>query len=964
MLGENREARLASRGRIMAAPQAISKLVRRFNEQRDVYLSGSYNETQVRRDFIDPFFKALGWDIDNESDYAEAYRDVIHEDMVLVGVSKKAPDYSFRIGGTRKFFVEAKKPSVSISSDPKSAFQLRRYGWSAKLPISILTDFEEFAVYDCTYAPEEKHNAAIGRLYYYKYSDYEEKWDEISALFSKEAVMKGSFDRFVNSKKKGTATVDDAFLAEIEEWREVLARNILANNEISERDLNLAVQLTIDRIIFLRICEDRGIEPPERLLRVCRSKGAYQQLSKLFKDADDRYNSGLFHFNPKEVHATAVDTVTLKLVVDDEPLHRILRSLYLPNPYEFSVIPADILGQVYERFLGKVIQVDGKTAVIEDKPEVKKAGGVFYTPSYIVEFIAKETIDTLLQGKTPKQVEKIRILDPACGSGSFLIVAYQHLLDWHLSYYMANGGASKFKKELHQTDKGSWRLTTQIRKSILLNNVFGVDIDPQAVEVTKLALLLKVLEGESGEAIGKNLSLFHERALPDLGSNIKCGNSLVDSDFYDQGELTDLDDDDHFRINAFDWVEEFPLIFKAGGFDAVIGNPPYGATLYPLEKNYLKSKFRHQSYQLDSYLLFIELSIKRLLKKGALWGMIIPNPWLSNLRQGKLRRLVMGSTQVRKIVHFQYSVFKKVVVDTEVVLFQNGFAKKMTPEVCIVPGEPTAALLEDARIIIGSQDEWLQSSDRPINIFLSPEERALRKKLFSQPLAISDLLKVNVGVKPYQVGKGKPAQTKQVVTDRVYDATSRLTSEYRQYLRGKDIGRFEIKPLEKRFLRYGPWLAEPRPAANFDSAAKILVRQTGDAIIAALDVDKHLCLNNLHVLEPRDPTLDLPAIVALLNSKLLTWCLRAMNPEAGEALAEVKKEFVEMLPVPSRECFGRLSKLSDSMMALKITAPSVMRDRQIRVVSKQIDAAVNEAFDLTAEEAALIDGVEALVGVD
>ena len=147
----------------MVAPAVISKLVKRFTEQRDVYLSGTYNETQVRRDFIDPFFKALGWDIDNESDYAEAYRDVIHEDMVLVGASKKAPDYSFRVGGTRKFFVEAKKPSVSINSDPKAAFQLRRYGWSAKLPISILTDFEEFAVYDCTYKPDEKHAPSIAR---------------------------------------------------------------------------------------------------------------------------------------------------------------------------------------------------------------------------------------------------------------------------------------------------------------------------------------------------------------------------------------------------------------------------------------------------------------------------------------------------------------------------------------------------------------------------------------------------------------------------------------------------------------------------------------------------------------------------------------------------------------------------------------------------------------------------------
>lgn len=939
----------------MPAPDTIAKLVKRFDEQKDVYLSGSYNETQVRRDFIDPFFKALGWDIDNENDYAEAYRDVIHEDMVLVGNAKKAPDYSFRVGGTRKFFVEAKKPSVSISIDPKPAFQLRRYGWSAKLPISILTDFEEFAVYDCSHRPDEKHAPSIARLHYYKYTEYIDKWDEISSLFSKQAVMKGSFDRFADGKKKATTTVDDEFLWEIEQWRQVLASNILANNNISERDLNLAVQLTIDRIIFLRICEDRGIEPPEKLLKVARGKAAYQQLTKLFKNADDKYNSGLFHFNVKEKNATAVDTVTLKLLIDDEPLHRIIKSLYLPNPYEFSVIPADILGQVYERFLGKVIQVDGKKAVVEDKPEVKKAGGVFYTPSYVVEFIVRETVDRLLEGKSAKQVEKLKVLDPACGSGSFLIVAYQHLLDWHLSYFNTHGGLEKFKRELHQTENGAIRLTTQARKAILLNNIFGVDIDPQAVEVTKLALLLKVLEGESGEALGKNLSLFQERALPDLGSNIKCGNSLVGTDFYSQGELPDLDDEDHFRINAFDWDDEFPDVFKSGGFDTVIGNPPYGATLYPTEKAYLQTNYKHQSYQLDSYLLFIELSISKLVRRDGHWGMIIPNPWLSNLKQGKLRRLVMGSTRVDKIAHFRYSVFKKVVVDTEVVIFQNGFSKRCKPNVYLVPREPIGEMLEEATVISGSQDDWLKSADRPINIFLSMKERALRDKVFSQPFVISDLLKVNVGVKPYQTGKGKPPQTPQTVKNRVFDATIKLTKEHRQYLRGKDIGRYEIRPLAQRFLKYGAWLAEPRPSANFDSDAKILVRQTGDEIIAALDTEKYLCLNNLHVLEPRDATVDPYAMLALLNSKLLTWCLRAMNPEAGEALAEVKKEFVEMLPVPNRASWAKLSKLGKSVTSLKSAAPSVVRDRQLGSLFKQVNEAVSEAFALTKADIAIIE---------
>ncbi|RAL97727.1 type I restriction enzyme HsdR N-terminal domain-containing protein [Agrobacterium sp. MS2] len=221
----------------MPAPDNVLKLVKRFDEQKTAYLSGGYNETQVRRDFIDPLFKALGWDIDNENDYAEAYRDVIHEDMVLVGTTKKAPDYSFRVGGMRKFFVEAKKPSVSLYTDPKPAFQIRRYGWSAKLPISILTDFEEFAVYDCTHKPDEKHSAAKARIHYFKYTDYADNWDVISSLFSKEAVMKGSFDRFANGKKRGTTTVDEEFLAEIEKWRDLLANNILANNIVSPRDL-------------------------------------------------------------------------------------------------------------------------------------------------------------------------------------------------------------------------------------------------------------------------------------------------------------------------------------------------------------------------------------------------------------------------------------------------------------------------------------------------------------------------------------------------------------------------------------------------------------------------------------------------------------------------------------------------------------------------------------------------------
>jgi hypothetical protein len=278
---------------------------------------------------------------------------VIHEDAIKIGGCTKAPDYCFRIGGARQFFVEAKKPSVNVKDD-----------------------------------------------------------------------------------------VSPAFLKEIENWRDALARNLaLRNPDLTQPELNFAVQRTIDRIIFLRICEDRGIETYGALMALLNGERAYKRLCEIFHRADERYNSGIFHFQKEKDRREAPDELTLGLQIDDKPLKEIIRNLYYPDsPYEFAVLSADILGQVYEQFLGKVIRLtSGHRAVVEDKPEVKKAGGVYYTPTYIVDYIVKNTVGKLLEGKTPKQAAKLRILDPACGSGSFLIGAYQYLLDWHRDWYVNDG---------------------------------------------------------------------------------------------------------------------------------------------------------------------------------------------------------------------------------------------------------------------------------------------------------------------------------------------------------------------------------------------------------------------------------------------------------------------------------------------------------------------------------------------
>jgi hypothetical protein len=416
----------------MTTPESIQKLVKRFDEHHASYLSVKYNEAQLRQEFLNPFFEALGWDIFNKQGYAEAYKDVIHEASLAVEGAAKAPDYAFRIGGTRKFFVEAKKPAVNIQYDIFPAFQLRRYAWSAKLPLSILTDFEEFAVYESRSKPDKSDSAATGRVMLLNYKDYLTKWDELVAIFSRDAVLKGSFDKYAEGLKgkKGTMEVDDAFLQEIEGWRDLLARNFaLRNPSLQVRELNYAVQMTIDRIVFLRICEDRGIEPDNHLQDLLDGEGVYERLCQVFRQADSRYNSGLFHFSEEKSQSSRPDDLTLNLAIDDKVLKDIISGLYYPAPYVFREIPADILGQVYERFLGKVIRLTaGHQAKVEEKPEVRKAGGVYYTPTYIVNYIVRNTVGKLLERKTPREAANLKILDPACGSGSFLLGAYQYLL--------------------------------------------------------------------------------------------------------------------------------------------------------------------------------------------------------------------------------------------------------------------------------------------------------------------------------------------------------------------------------------------------------------------------------------------------------------------------------------------------------------------------------------------------------
>ncbi len=1000
----------------MGLPKEIVDLIERFDRNLETYRSGQYNEAQLRQDFLNPFFGALGWDMTNKAGYAEAYREVIHEDAIKIGGATKAPDYCFRIGSVKKFFVEAKKPSINLKDDVSPAFQLRRYAWSAKLPLSILTDFEEFAVYDCRIKPVQTDKASTGRILYFTYKDYPAKWDELVSIFSREAVLKGSFDKYAESTKlkKGTATVDDAFLTEIEDWCDLLARNVaIRNPDLSQRELNFAVQRTIDRIVFLRICEDRGIEEYGKLQMQLNGTNVYKRLVQLFSQADDRYNSGLFHFQREKDRHEEPDKLTPNISIDDKPLKDIINRLYYPeSPYEFSVLSADILGQVYEQFLGKVIRLTaGHQAKVEEKPEVRKAGGVYYTPKYIVDYIVKNTVGKLVEDKKPKDVEKLKILDPACGSGSFLLGAYQYLLDWHLKWYIDNEPDKWAKAKQPTVYQGpspdprtpNWHLTTAEKKRILLNNIFGVDIDSQAVEVTKLSLLLKVLEGENNQTLANQLRMFHERALPDLGDNIKCGNSLIGYDFYEQ--TTMLDQEDRNQINPFDWKQGFPEIMKAGGFDAVIGNPPYVRIQgFPrMQIDYLMSRYKSVKGNCDLYVSFVERGYN-LLNSHGLLGKILPNKFFKTDYGEGLRELLAKNKAVTKIVDFgAHQVFSATTYTCLLFLSKPANQRFDYAEAEAKP---------ESLLNLNSATKNVDTLDKDAWTFASKETTMLLAKLAQNSKRLLDL--------PADMSRGSSSGDDDVFVLenkalKIEEAILRVpvfatdfnrytytpSKEWRvifPYIREDDSFRLYTETeLKKKFPKayayllsrqadlkkrkqYSEWYGYSAPRnLKLHDDAQILIPLLADHGIFAFvspDMREKLCpmaSGGFTIALSTECTLKPEYVLGLLNSRLLYWSLQQMSNIFRGGWITCTKQYFGELPIRNIDLTDRADKayhdkvvdLVNQMLSLNKQLPEVKTDheknalqRQIDAVDKQIDQMVYELYRLTDEEIRIVEAIQ------
>lgn len=935
----------------MAAPDVVRELVETFAANLDDYKKPGFKEAQLRSQFLDRFLEALGWDVGNKAGYAEQYKEVIVEDSLDDEGRNRAPDYCFRVGKERKYFVEAKKPSVDIGRDRSAAYQLRRYAWSAKLPLSIVTDFEELSVYDTRVKPEPSDSVATARVKTFHFSEYVSRWDELSDVFSKEAILKGSFDRYASGKAhRGTVEVDDDFLATLEAWRVDLANAVRRQNPaLTIDEISYVVQVTLDRILFLRICEDKGIEPFGALKSAASSRGAYARLLNLFRDAQQRYNSGLFHLFSENRSDPDADKLSAEIKLADPTLAHIVGGLYPPKPYEFSVISSEILGSVYERFLGSELVISGRSVKSELKPEQKKAGGVYYTPAPVARYMVDSSLKDGFK-LTSQDRPRLRVLDMACGSGSFLIHAYDELLrlysDWHVKRGTKPGAAVV---RVPRKEGGSdLRLTLAERKKILREHIFGIDIDPQAVEVTKLSLFLKLIEDVDVLPVQRELGPFQSRILPDLSENIKCGNSIVD---YDALNTVELDDEELAKFRPFSWERDptFGPILTDSGFDLVVGNPPYSYRKATIDKfkPYYQARYSSTQGNYDIYKMFLERATE-LTRPGGSVCQIVNSSFLIQPQFERLRTLLLDRLALQEIAVLGPNVFKGVTIDTAILRGKRrGRGVKAGRVKIKEPVNP--ALVASAASWEASQSRFAANNGKVFDWRLDDERAAVLNRVLASHPPLHTAYDLSVGINTGSM-KGDLVTEKRV---------SRL---HHPCVPGTGISRYgEVET--RGFILYDPAVIKAAgekgrslPPERFFSEDKLLVVRTRNTslkrrIVATFDADSKYHLNRLTSIVAQGNS-DIKTLLAILNSSFVNYLFltRFFN-------YEIKPVFLRDIPMPTaRDTI--LSKLADERLALEaaIDQPRTPSQRatlqtRIEVCEQKIDARVFQLYGLSTGEA-------------
>jgi len=791
--------------------EKIRELVERYDEVVREGKIPEFTEADVGSKFILPFLEALGWNTKNIDEVREQRR-------TLTGPA----DYSLNVNGQPKVVVEIKKFSESLDTvrtirgrEESYPEQAIRYAWHMKVDWVVLSNFAETKLYySHVIKPED------GLIFRFKHNDYLKNLDKI-CIFSKESVVSGILDTY--EKRRVRRDIDEEVLGDLFICRKTLVDSIQKNNpELNEEEVKESVQKILDRILVIRVAEDRAIIGSDSLwkeLDSWKSRGLptpfMRSLKSLFRDFGDVYNSKLFEKHPCE-----------DLKLDNDVLEKVITALY---KYNFDLISADVLGAIYEDYIGHILQEAEKGIDIVKDYGTRKEAGIYYTPTRVVGHIVRNALGPSLEGKIPEQVSMIKILDPACGSGSFLIKAF----DFMKEYY------EKYNKNQRDSAKATGltvftKMISDVEKKILAENIFGVDLDPQATEIAAVNLMLKALRK------GERLPLI-------LGDNIKCGNSLISGT---EDALKEHFGSDWSQENSFSWESEFSDIFKFGGFDVVIGNPPHGAKLSEKERTFFSQKYEVAKGYKNTASLFIERAFQ-LLKPSGVMGLVIPKSLTFSERWNIVRNFILNNLEIIEIADIS-KAFPGVLLEQIILLCKKG------PQ--------STESYKGTRLY---WDEAPQTYDIPIElckeldnfpIYVDPQSFNIYKKVRPKSKLFGEIS---------HTFRGLPIQSK---------VTTHRTAESEPLLRGDDIkpyyhgipqvfiGRSDLKEESKK-------IADVRKPKIISQRIIAHVLRPMDHIIIMSTIDEGGLLN-VDTVENTiitDSNYDLRYLLAFLNCKLISW---------------------------------------------------------------------------------------------
>lgn len=1014
-----------------SAHATVCELIEDFDAHKATYMDSSYSEARVRGDFIDKFWTALGWDVAHTRQKNPYEQEVRVEKTISVGGAQKRADYAFHLSpnfSTTLFFVEAKKPFAQLDA-VDHCFQLVRYAWNAGCPLSVLHDFEELLVLDCRWRPDAATaQSRIWKRFHYTDFKHPEKFRFLYHLFSREAATEGAIAKRAAEipKPRGRsvqrelfkleqARIDEAFLDELEQWRADLAKAFKRENpELDSETLTEVTQRTLDRLVFLRFLEDKGIEQRTTVGGLGGASGSpWVDFRVACRRLDRLYNGAIFRLHP------VLDAQDF--TAGDDTFGGICEVLDAKNSvYDFNVIPIHILGSIYERFLGSVIIATDKRARVEQKPEVRKAGGVYYTPEYIVSYIVQQTVGKQLEGKTPMQIESLRFADIACGSGSFLLGVFDCLLRWHSAYYNEHPekarlhSAAKFTKKgkLSRTEKagdcfadpdtGALRLTLEKKRQILLNNVFGTDLDPQAVEVAQFSLYLKLLEDETaGSAHQYQLDFEKEALLPALEDNIVCGNALIGTDI---AGLFSLPPEEEEKLRPMDYETTFPQVFAQGGFDAIVGNPPWGAEFTRECLEYIKDRNREIIVRMiDSFMFFLNKCLT-LLSAHRRLGMIFPDVLFYQTDCQKLREKLLSSTAIHCALNMG-DVFDKVTRPSCIIVVQTGkpdgnqvniadysaLPKADKPEAlglaCWFSSVPQTELRELPGAMIATSricdyKIWRRMLCQPHETLAKVVDSDGIQRGVSPDLKEAFLLD-STTAKQYQIEErilrpvvtgGRHVRRYRIEKPDLLLIYTKRDSEFAKLpntMAYVDRFRTQITCKEVKEGKHSLYaLHRAREEHIFTKPSKILGVITEDEIIVCPDTDQMFATDGLYLFGV-SPEWHLNYVIGVLNSKLLVFIYRLLTVESGRVLAQVKPTVLNQIPIriidpgkpADRARHDKMVDIVTEMLEAKKQEAAAVTDtkrdfwmRKCATLDRQIDALVYDLYGLTPEEIALVEG--------